>query len=61
MYLEYLGKPSIVELYRRNLLKGVKSCKLGPCEFCAWEVELVNFHVNISYELSIIDYVHSSV
>jgi hypothetical protein len=25
------------ELHKRNLLKGVKSCKLGLCKYCVYE------------------------
>jgi hypothetical protein len=36
MRLGHLGERGIFELYKRNLLKGVKSCKLGFCWYCVY-------------------------
>ena len=34
MRLGHMGECGMLELHRRNLLKGVKSCKLDFCKFC---------------------------
>jgi hypothetical protein len=36
MRLGHLGELNMFELHKRNLLKGVKSCKLGFCKYCLY-------------------------
>jgi hypothetical protein len=36
MGLGHLGEHGMFELHKRNLLKGVKSCKLGLCKYCVY-------------------------
>jgi hypothetical protein len=36
MQLGHLGERSTFELHKRNLLKGVKSCKLSFCKYCQY-------------------------
>ena len=34
MRLGHIGERDMLELYKRNLLKGVKTCKLDFCKYC---------------------------
>ena len=36
MRLGHLGEHSMFDLQKRNLLKSVKSCKLGFCKYCVY-------------------------
>jgi hypothetical protein len=48
------------ELHKRNLLKGVKSCKLGFYKYCLYEQQRrVNFKVVSHTSKGVLDYVHS--
>jgi hypothetical protein len=63
IWLGHLGKCIIFELPKRNLLKGVKSCKLGFCEYCLFGNQQirVSFKVVSHTSKSVLDYVHSDV
>ena len=37
MRLGHIGERGMLELHKRNLLKGVKTCKLDFCKYCVWE------------------------
>ena len=37
MQLGHLDECNMLELHKRNFLKGVKSCKLGFCKYCLYE------------------------
>lgn len=62
MRLGHLGERSMFELHKRNLLKGVKSCKLGFCEYCVYgKQRRVSFKVASHTSKGVLDYVHSDV
>jgi hypothetical protein len=62
MRLSHLGECSMFELHKRNLLKGVKSYKLGFCKYCVYgKQQRVNFKVTSQTSKGILDYVHSNV
>ena len=51
-----------VELHKKNLLKGVKTCKLNFCKFCVLEKQnRVQFKTATHKTEDIMDYVHSDV
>ena len=37
MRLGHIGERGMLELHKRNLLKGVKTCKLDFCKYCVYE------------------------
>ena len=44
MRLGHIGKRGMLELHKRNLLKGVKVCKLDFCKYCVYgKQHRVNF------------------
>ena len=50
------------ELYNRNLLKSVKSCKLDFCKYCLYgKQRRVYFKVVSHTSKGVLDYVHSNV
>jgi hypothetical protein len=62
MQLGHLGECSMFELHERNLLKGVKSCKLGSCKYCLYEKQRrVIFKVVSHTSKGVLDYIHSDV
>jgi hypothetical protein len=62
MQLGHLGERSIFELHKRNLLKGVKSCKLGFYKYYLYRKQRrVNFKVASHTSKGVLDYVHSDV
>jgi hypothetical protein len=62
MRLDHLGKCSMFELHKRNLLKCVKSCKLGFCKYCMYgKQRRVSFKVGSHTSKGILEYVHSDV
>ena len=62
MQLGHLGERSMFELHKRNLLKGVKSCKLDFCKYCVYRKQRrVNFKVTSHTSKGVLDYVHSDV
>jgi hypothetical protein len=62
MRLGHLGECSMFELHKRNLLKGVKSCKLGFCKYCLYgKHQRVSFKVASHTSKGVLDYVHSDV
>ena len=36
MRLGHIGERGMLELHKRNLLKGVKTCKLDFCKYCVY-------------------------
>ena len=36
MQLGHIGEHGMLELHKRNLMKGVKTCKLDFCEYCVY-------------------------
>jgi hypothetical protein len=62
MRLGHLGERSMFELHKRNLLKGVKSCKLGFCKYCVYgKQRRVSFKVGSHTSKGVLEYVHSDV
>jgi hypothetical protein len=62
IWLGHLSKCIIFELPKRNLLKGVKSCKLGFCKYCLFgNQRRVSFKVVSHTSKGFLDYVHLDV
>jgi hypothetical protein len=62
MRLGHLGKHGMFELHKRNLLKGVKSCKLGLYKYCVYgKQRKVSFKVASHTSKGVLDYVHSDI
>jgi hypothetical protein len=62
MRLGHLGEHGMFELHKRNLLKGVKSCKLGLCKYCVYvKQRKVSFKVASYTSKGVLDYVHSDI
>ncbi|KAL4292152.1 hypothetical protein GQ457_14G024210 [Hibiscus cannabinus] len=62
MRLGHLSESGMVALHKRNLLHGVKSCKLDFCKFCVLGKQTkVNFMTGKHKTEGILDYVHSDV
>ena len=52
----------MLELHKRNMLKGVKSCKLDFCKFCVLGKQYqVKFKTTTHKTEDILDYIHSDV
>uniref|UniRef100_A0A2N9HMT1 Retroviral polymerase SH3-like domain-containing protein n=1 Tax=Fagus sylvatica TaxID=28930 RepID=A0A2N9HMT1_FAGSY len=52
----------MLELHKRNLLKGVKTCKLGFCKYCVYEKQpRISFKIGSHTSKGVLDYVHSHV
>ena len=62
MRLGHMSEWGMLEFYKRNLLKGVKTCKLDFCEFCVLgKQNRVQFKIAAHKTEGILDYVHSDV
>ncbi|KAE8653948.1 hypothetical protein F3Y22_tig00117056pilonHSYRG00559 [Hibiscus syriacus] len=62
MRLAHLSERGMTELHKRNLLHGVKSCKLEFCKYCVLGKQTkVHFKTAKHITEGIIDYVHSDV
>jgi hypothetical protein len=62
MRLGHMGERGMLELHKRNLLKGIKSCKLDFCKFCVLGKQCkVQFRTATHRTKGILDYVHSDV
>lgn len=62
MRLGHMGERGMLELHKRKLLKGVKSCKLDFCKFCVLGKQCkVQFRPAVNKTKGILDYVHSDV
>ena len=52
----------MLELHKRNLLKGVKACKLDFCKYCVYgKQHRVNFKTDSHTSKGVLDYIHSDV
>jgi hypothetical protein len=52
----------MLELHEKNLLKGVKTCKLDFCKFCGMgKQNQLQFKIVTHKTEGILDYVHSDV
>ncbi|KAE8681319.1 hypothetical protein F3Y22_tig00111330pilonHSYRG00089 [Hibiscus syriacus] len=62
MRLAHLSERGMAELHKRNLLHGVKSCKLDFCKYCVLGKQTkVRFKTAKHTTQGILDYVHSDV
>jgi hypothetical protein len=62
MRLGHMSKQGILELHKKNLLKGVKTCKLDFCKFCVLgKQNWVQFKTITHKTYGILDYIHSDV
>ncbi|KAE8721509.1 hypothetical protein F3Y22_tig00015910pilonHSYRG00102 [Hibiscus syriacus] len=62
MRLAHLSERGMAELHKRNLLHGVKSCKLDFCKYCVLGKQTkVHFKTAKHTTQGILDYVHSDV
>ncbi|XP_057950943.1 uncharacterized mitochondrial protein AtMg00300-like [Malania oleifera] len=62
MRLGHMGEHEMKELHKRNLLKGVKSCKLYFCWYCVLgKQNKVQFMGATHKTEGILDYIHSDV
>ena len=52
----------MLELHKRNLLKGMKTCKLDFCKYCVYgKLHRVSFKTGSHTSKGILDYIHSDV
>jgi hypothetical protein len=62
MRLGHMSERGMLELHKKNLLKGVKTCKLDFCKFCVLgKQNRVQFKTATHKTEGIMDYVHSDV
>jgi hypothetical protein len=62
MRLGHMGERGMLELHKRNLLKGVKTCKLDFCKLCILgKQNRVQFKTATHKTEGILDYVHLDV
>ena len=59
MRLRHIGEHGMLELHKRNLLKGVKICKLDFCEDCVYgKQHRVSFKIGSHISKGVLDYIH---
>jgi len=62
MRLGHMGERGMLELHKRNLLKGVKTCKIDFCKLCILgKQNRVQFKTATHKTEGILDYVHLDV
>ena len=62
MRLGYIGDRGMMELHKRKLLKGIKTCKLEFCKYCAFgKQNKVQFKTTTHKKEGILDYVHIDI
>jgi hypothetical protein len=62
MRLGHMSERGMRELHKRNLLTGIKSCKLDFCKYCIMGKQCrVRFKTAIHKTKGILDYVHSDI
>ncbi|KAE8695213.1 Oxygen-dependent coproporphyrinogen-III oxidase [Hibiscus syriacus] len=62
MGLDHLSECGMAELHKRNMLHGIKSCKLDFCKYCVLgKQNKVRFKTEKHTAEGILDYVHSDV
>ncbi|KAK3021368.1 hypothetical protein RJ639_046001 [Escallonia herrerae] len=60
--LGHLSEGGMLELHKRKLLQGVKSCKLDFCKFCVFgKQKRVSFKAASHTSEGVLDYIHSDV
>ena len=65
-FVEYVvrayGQVWMMELHKRNLLKGIKTCKLDFCKYCVFRKRnKVQFKTATRKTEGVLDYVHTDV
>ena len=62
MRLGHIGENGMLELHKRKLLKGIKTCKLELCKYCVFgKQNKVQFKIATHKTEEILDYVHTDV
>ena len=62
MRLGHMSERGMVELHKRNLLKGIKTCTLDFCKYCVLgKQNRVQFKTAMHKTEGILDYVHTDV
>ena len=62
MQLRHMGERGMMELHKRKLLKGIKTCKLKFCKYCVFRKQnKVQFKTTTHKKKWILDYVHTDV
>ena len=62
MRLGHIGEHGLAELHKRNLLDGLKSCKMDFCKFCVMgKQSKASFKTGQHTTKGLLDYVHSDV
>ena len=62
MRLGHIDECGMLELHKRNLLKGVKTCKLDFCKYCVYgKQHRVSFKTGSHTSKGVLDYTHSDV
>jgi len=62
MRLGHMGERGMLELHKRDLLKGVKACKMDFCKYCVYgKQHRVSFKTGVHTSKEVLDYVHSDV
>ena len=60
MRLGHIGERGMLELHKRNLLKGVKTCKLDFYKYCVYGKQYrASFNTGSRTSKCILDYIHS--
>ena len=59
MRLNHIGERGMLELHKRNLLKGVKKCKLDFYKYCVYgKQHKVSFKTGSHTSKYVLDYIH---
>ena len=62
MRLGHIGERGMLELHKRNLLKGVKTCKLDFCKYCVYgKQHRFSFKTGSPTSKGVLDYIYSDV
>ena len=62
MQLGHIGERGMMELHKRNLLKGIEICKLDLCKYCVFgKQNKVQFKTATHKTKKFLDYVHTDV
>ena len=62
MQLGHMGECGMMELHKRNLLKGIKTCKLDFCKYYVFgKKNKVQFKTTTHKTEEVLDYVHTDV
>ena len=61
MRLGHMSERGMLELHKKNLLKGVKTCKLDFCKLCVLGKQYRVQFKTATHKIDIMDYVHSDV